>query len=239
MDKRLIFTVTPGRSGTGYLAAALDTLDNVTAKHEPDPNFRWLMREIQRAPFDRTIAFLQAEKLPAIEAEPGDTYVETSHLFCKGFIEPLAEMGVEFELVILTRPARDVALSLWRRQTIPGRTSNGWRYLLYPGDQVALQLPNWTALSDYQLCYWYALEIEARQQYYRENFPASWDLSFDNLINFDSLFEFALTTGIGELNREKVKAIGPLNQNEPDIAQQFPDGDLDELEAVIEGAVNA
>ena len=35
-------------------------------------------------------------------------------------------------------------------------------YLLEPRDPYVMPLPGWESLSDYQLCFWYALEIERR-----------------------------------------------------------------------------
>jgi len=166
-QKRLIFTVTTGRSGTAYLSTIMGLAKNVYSVHEPAPEFADLMRDVQGSP-DTAGKFLLERKLPAILACPADIYIETSHLACKGFLLPLLELGVVPDIIIHTRPARDVSLSLLRMGTIPGRSPKSLRFYLKPEDPGVLKLPGWENLHDYQLCYWYCLEIERRAIAYKE-----------------------------------------------------------------------
>lgn len=162
-EKRLVFCVTSGRSGSAWLAQALSCLAAVDARHEPDPNFVWAMRPAQRWPA-LAASFWRAAKLPAIAASPKPIYAETSHLFGKGFVEPLLALGLVPDLVLLRREARKVALSYLRLGGVPARSRGGWRFHLHPGDRVLLPLPEWRDLSDYQLLYWSVLEMEERQR---------------------------------------------------------------------------
>lgn len=164
---RLVFTVTTGRSGTGYLARLLGYLPNVRSYHEPEPRFSDVMRQVQH---DSHVAnqFWVEKKLPRIANERTPIYIETSHLFCKGFVEPLLELGVTPDLIILRRPARQVATSLYQLNIIPGRGKKGPKWVLSPEDPGVLPLPGWQTLHDYQLCYWYCLEIEHRSKRYAE-----------------------------------------------------------------------
>lgn len=165
--KRLIFTVCTGRCGTELLAQRLGQLKGVTALHEPKPGFQSVMRDTQQ---DERFAidFWEREKLPAIAETPNPIYVETTHVFCKGFLEPLLNLGFTPDLVLLTRPHREVALSLLRLNCIPARGDAGLAFLLHPEDPGVLPIIDWEELHDYQLCYWYCLEIERRQQEYAE-----------------------------------------------------------------------
>lgn len=163
--KRLIFTCTTGRSGTGYLAKLLECVPAVASSHEPEPRFSHHLRAVQRDP-RRALDFWLEEKLPAIAAKKEPVVVETSHLFCKGFLEPLVQLAVPFDLIILRRDTRLVAKSLHQLDTIPGRTDLGRTFLLAPSDPGVLLLPDWERLDDYQLCYWYCLEIERRAEQY-------------------------------------------------------------------------
>lgn len=163
LDKKLIFTVTPGRSGTTYLTKLLATLPDVTSLHEPDPNFFYAMRLAQEHPIV-AYNFLYQYKLPAILQCPTPVYAESSHLVCKGFIEPMIRMGLRPHLVILRRHPREVAWSFFQKGSVP--TKKRGEYLLFPTDRGVIPLPNWEELSDYQLCFWYALEIERRQHLY-------------------------------------------------------------------------
>jgi hypothetical protein len=53
--------------------------------------------------------------------------------------------------------------------TIPGRSERGLRWYLSPDDPSNMtQLIDWREMSDYQLCYWYCLEIEHRMDVYAD-----------------------------------------------------------------------
>jgi hypothetical protein len=168
-ERRYVFTVTTGRSGTGYLAYVLSLLRNVQSYHEPEPNFAAVMRDVQVDPSIAT-HFLLRRKLPHYaKVANRDVYVETSHLFCKGFLNAwleISELPVP-DLVVLRRPPRKVAKSMMRLNTVPGRTEEGLRWYLAPSDPSNFTLlQEWKSLCDYQLCYWYCLEIGRRQESY-------------------------------------------------------------------------
>lgn len=168
-NKRLIFTITTGRSGTGYLAKVLSFMPTIASHHEADPRFSNAMRSIQN---DESAAykFWIEEKLPQIASESRPIYLETSHLFCKGFIGSLLDLGLTPDLIILTRSHRQIATSMYQLETIPGRTEKALKYYLSPSDSNVLALPEWQKLNDYQLCYWYCLEIERRSLVYEKEF---------------------------------------------------------------------
>jgi hypothetical protein len=165
--KTLVFTVTTGRSGTKYLTALLSGIAGVSAYHEPQPDFASYMRRCQKQP-ETAFAFWLHLKLPFIAAAPGSVYAETSHLFCKGFLEAAILLGLRPKLIILSRAPSQVAWSLFERNTIPARSDMGLKYLLSPEDPGVMPLPGWSGMTDYQLCFWYALEIERRQIRYSE-----------------------------------------------------------------------
>ncbi|MDY7091405.1 MAG: hypothetical protein SX243_00385 [Acidobacteriota bacterium] len=169
--RRLILTCTTGRSGTGFLTAVLGLVPGLAARHEPRPWLTEVMREAQQDP-DLARRFLLEEKLPAMAAVEGKLYAETSHLFCKGFLEPLVELGLRPDLVILSRESRAVALSMLRLETVPGRSVQGLRWYLSPEDPHVLPLPGWQELTDYQLCFWYTQEIARRCRHYESWFCA-------------------------------------------------------------------
>lgn len=186
MKKRLIFTVTTGRSGTMFLASILRLLKGNDCFHEPGNLFNQYFRE---AIYDQKMArrFWLDRKLPEISSLPHKVYIETSHLFCKGFFEPLLDLGHVPDLILLSRNKREVALSLLNLRTIPGRTPAGIESYLGPDDPGVLKLPDYQLLSDYQLCYWYCLEIQRRQYEYGSRITALGGrvvpLLFDDLIN--------------------------------------------------------
>lgn len=165
-NKRLLFTVTTGRSGTAFLASVLRLFNQVSAHHEPEPHFRHHLRSVQADP-ELAARFWREEKLPAIARLNRPIYAETSHLICKGFLEPLIDLGITPDLILLLRPHRQVALSLFQLNTIPGRTDKAGQYYLRPDDPNVASISAWQHLHDYQLCYWYCLEIARRQIIYQ------------------------------------------------------------------------
>ncbi|WP_108661003.1 hypothetical protein [Acuticoccus kandeliae] len=166
-ERRLVFTITNGRSGSGALAAMAAAVPGLHAVHEPEPKFAWLARHAQRN-IRLAEDFLIHDKIPAIEASVprGATYLETHNAFGKGFFEAAFALRLKFDLVLLHRPARSVAHSLHRLGWIPGRSRFGVNFFLDPGGSNLLRLPDWERHSDYQLCLWHALEVEERQAIY-------------------------------------------------------------------------
>jgi hypothetical protein len=167
MSKFLIFSINPGRCGSGYLTTLLNYHPEVLSLHEPKPDFAEVMRPGQNNPL-LLQKFMLEEKLPWIERQPQKFYVETSHLFGKGFFEALDEISEHYGLIIMTRPPRETAKSLLRIGCVPSRSESGIKYLLSPTDQVHLKISRWEHFSDYQLCYWYAMEMLARSRHYSD-----------------------------------------------------------------------
>jgi hypothetical protein len=166
--KELYFVVTTGRSGTAFLAKYISQLGHPCSLHEPTPQFHTVMRKALYQP-EVARDFWETKKAPAILNTRGHSYVETSHLVCKGFLEPLFKENIFPNLILLKRNNRDVAKSLYYLNTIPGRTKAGLEYYLKPDDPgILLPLSDWSNLTDYQLCYWYTLEIEQRQRFYAD-----------------------------------------------------------------------
>lgn len=168
MPTQYIFTVTPGRSGTKSLQHVLAAHPYIHAAHEERP---FISMEMLRRdpPFDLRGWFARV-KWPVIQACDKPTYIDTSHIYCKGYLEMVVEqLGRWPDLIILRRDPRAVALSLFRLMDIPGRSITGRRYYLSPDDKWLM-----TTLSEdflrrahpYQLCYWYVLAIQRRMDYY-------------------------------------------------------------------------
>ena len=245
LSKRLIFTVTTGRSGTNYLTKMLGYVPGVDSFGEPEPQFSSVMRSIQK---DKSLAyrFLIKEKLPRIAEMPGPVYVETSHLFCKGFVEPLLDIGLVPDLILLKRPHRAVALSLYMLGTIPGRTEKGLKYCLSPEDPDVLPVPGWRALHDYQLCYWYCLEIERRSTAYpimvSDKGGRVVDVSLDEISTAKGFINLLSSLGLPrpgvlDLVRYMLGKSKPVNTKMDRKKSTMPEEDLDQLEQEVIGYI--
>jgi len=168
----------------------LGAVPNVTALHEPYPGFSTLTRAVARDP-GVARSFLLDLKFKFIAAAPGAIYAETAHGFCKGFFVPMLQIGLRPHLVMLRRPPRAVALRHFAQSIVPARSPAGNATLFRPDDPNILALPGWAGLTDYQLCFWYALAIEWRQWRYAE-FAAMlelpcFDIGADELDSFPHL----------------------------------------------------
>lgn len=219
-DKALLFTVTPGRSGTKLLANLLPVCEGITAAHEPGPGFHYVLRTILFAP-EAAEWWLLNEKLPAmLRAAITPAYAETSHVVCKGFIEPMLSLGLRPRFLILRRATRDVAKSMYMRAFVPERSMIGKLFMIGPTDPGTLPLPGWEQLSDYQLCYWYAREMERRQQHYGELLQRSGIDTMNmhmheltDLERFKRLCEFANRMSSPTIDADRYMAVLKKDQN--------------------------
>lgn len=219
-EKQLILTVTAGRTGTTFLHNLFSLFPDVDSYHEADPNYVFFLRRVQSQPV-ASRQFLLKHKLPAIADSNAHTYAETSHLFCKGFLEPLINLGICPDIVVLRRNPREIARSYLERQTVPGRTALGTRFLVSPIDPNTLPMQSWGELSDYQLCYWYALEIERRQKRYSEYIMRLggevFDVTADELNNPAKFIEmaeiFSLSTEASDKLLERHQEVASVIHN--------------------------
>ena len=240
----LIFTLSPGRCGTKYLAALLSTVPGVHVEHEGKPDFVDWARAARRDPAEARL-FWEREKLPYIAGLGCDVYAETSHLFGKGFVQPLLDLGIVPDVLVIQRNHRDVALSYWRRGSIPVRTMMGNRYLLHP--EVAEFHPpaRWWSFSDYQLCYWYVLEMASRTianiDRLHEAGATVHLLRYDELAQRESVL--GCLNGMGlEPGSAALDAIfgQRYNATPAGVVNLMPPGDIDEQEqGVVEAIKNA
>ncbi|MEL6365805.1 MAG: hypothetical protein AAFR11_13300 [Pseudomonadota bacterium] len=164
--RRLVFTLTNGRSGSMVLYSLFDLIENVEAAHEPDPRLDFHRPRASRdAAYARRV--IDRLKLPAISEGNAPVYVETNNLIVKAYADALEAAADKYELdlayIVLTRPARDIARSMLRLNTIPGRSRIAKYFYNDPSEPCLLQPTDPDALTDYQLCYWQTLETEARQ----------------------------------------------------------------------------
>lgn len=165
-ERNITFCLTAGRTGTTFIAALLNLAPDVRCVHEPAPCFTWLKDRSS----DAARNFWLQAKLPAIAQIDESCYVETSHAVGKGYVEPLLALGVQPTLLAIGRDPRRVATSYLEKYTVPGRTWLGRQWHLNPTDLAnLLPLREPQNLSDYQLCFWYVLEMEQRQMDYLTN----------------------------------------------------------------------
>lgn len=209
---RLIFTLSPGRCGTQYLAKVLNTAPGIVARHEPKPGFMEMSVEAQK---DQGIArkWLERVKLPAIELYKqmgADVYVETSHMVINGFVEPLLDL-VGFDAIVLRRPREEVALSYWRKGSIPGRTPRGQNCLLVP------ERPN--RMTNYELCLWHADETERLVQKYTPMIGKVVDTTLDEIATADGIVELCDRL---DISYPTIPQMPPRHETPEELRSTFP-----------------
>ena len=240
--QKIVFTVTNGRSGSARLSSLFEAMENVTSMHEPHPRFDTLMHVAHYVPAVAR-GFLRHVKLPAIARLPRPVYVETSHMFGKGYFDAMLGLGIPFSLILLRRNARSVALSMLRLGTIPGRTHWGRRFYMLPSEAQFVKLPDAARLTDYQLCYWHVREMEARQKAYGDRARAAGhavaEVDTDDL-NKPGTFEALLATlGIeaSAADLARIDAVRGERVNEKVLRVERPvtmPDDIDAEEAAID-----
>src|SRR5690606_2599934 len=165
------------------------------------------------------------------------------HMFGKGYFDAMLDLEMPFSLILLRRNARSVARSMLRLGTIPGKTHWGRRFYMYPSEALFVKLPDASKLTDYQFCYWHALETEARQKAYGERAGARGltvvDVDTEDL-NAPGTFETLLAAlGIeaNEADLARIDALRGVRVNEkthhPSKAMVMPE-DIEAEEAVID-----
>ena len=158
----------------------------------------------------------------------------------------LLALGVVPHVLVLRRQPRAVARSYLERYTVPGRTKLGWEYLLHPGDPNTLAAPGWQRFSDYQMCFWYALEMERRQrdlpQLVRERGGVVIDASATELGDWDTFHDMLQRLGLvderldlEQMRRMHAEITGVVHNKNPRAATM--DGDFAREEEQVWAAV--
>lgn len=197
---RLIFSINPGRSGSGYLAQLLSLDKWVDVGHERQPTmFGGVLRRAKHEGLDSTYSLRRALKLSRMrhvakhqrihDSAEGDPtspggwkiYAETSHAFIKTFWDVVMDEFLEDEdtgqqcridVVVLRRPLYEVACSLYRRNWT--RIHGDW--LIEPGSALG-SLPELQIegvpnrqVQEMGAVLWYIYDTEVKAQQFWERY---------------------------------------------------------------------
>ena len=178
-QKRFIFTVTTGRSGTQFLAQLLAAnLREAEVHHEqrahgdwgvncPDVSHLTTFNQVGNTAYVR--AFWQ-QKLARIASTPARYFAEASHTLAKaGLIENLGLLkdAGTVHLIYLKRDIADTAISLTHRADFCTK-GNMWLWYLAPNYANLMMDPRpLIGYGQIGLAIWYVIEMRARAEYYR------------------------------------------------------------------------
>jgi hypothetical protein len=177
-DRRLIFTISPGRAGSEYLAKLLNTAANIHALHEPRPrmNGRILEMAMSKPPGEsygqRRIKLLGINR--SLSRLDSDTiYAETSHMFIKSFHDVVLDYYKNAEVIILRRPLHQILKSFIELGVFSNINPVAARWMHKPGsaNSAAELLKPLDEMDQYEKCIAYLLDIEALARAFRLSHP--------------------------------------------------------------------
>lgn len=180
--KQLVFTLTTGRSGTGYLSALLAAnLKDAEVLHEatgyqnfgvatPDASTNMLFNSAGNV---RAVRRFWQKKFALIRQGRGETYVETSHFLAKaGLLENLIHYDGEIEahILCLQRDPLQVVRSLVNRHDF-ANLGFTWLFALDPRyPRNILGADSFMKAGLIGTAYWYVAEMACRTAYYKRLF---------------------------------------------------------------------
>ncbi|MDJ0600026.1 MAG: hypothetical protein QNJ37_14435 [Crocosphaera sp.] len=180
INHRLIFSINSGRSGSGYLAKLLGTAQEVTSYHEKQPAIIGdYLRMIETQPYERSFNKRRLKSI-AIQNEllsfpDKQVYCETNHMFIKTFFDVILGDFNHNNIAVVTlrrNLAQTVKSCIELDFFVPERRS--WTLWFSSPNAVTSAIPCIDSdknLDQYDLCIAYLLDIEARANRFREDYP--------------------------------------------------------------------
>ena len=212
---RLIFSLNPGRSGSGYLARILGLAQGVDAGHERHPTMLHdVLRQAKLLGLGWTYKHRKALKLPSILAvlERGHVYAETSHGFIKTFWDvvmdafasdqDLSSQRCRTDIIVLERDLPSIVCSLYRRNWT--RLHRDW--LIEPGSMLStLQVVPEEPASEIDNLVWYVLDHREKEAEFRRRYLVNPRVHF----HYTSLPFLQTLKGVDNLFRALNLTFGP------------------------------
>ena len=177
-SNRAIFCISSGRSGSNYLAELLGTAREVVSFHEPEPTMTAEYLEmVNSQPYSDTKVLRQtkAETVnPMLAALRSDkVYCETNHMFIKTFFDVVIDNIETIDVIILRRDIRQVLRSFIELKYFSDGNTEWSKWMTSPNavtSAVPAIAPD-EQLDQYDLCIAYLIDIEARAQRFKMEYP--------------------------------------------------------------------
>jgi hypothetical protein len=177
-DRHLIFSINSGRSGSKYLAELFSTAEKVKSFHEAEPKMSGEFIEMinaQPLAVSREKRRIKAEAIAKIlrGSGPDETYAETNHTFITAFFDVVLEDFGKIDIVILRRDLAHVLKSFIELGYFSPLNPLSLSWMSSP-NAVTAALPAIgpdKALDQFDLCIAYLLDIEARTERFKKEYP--------------------------------------------------------------------
>lgn len=238
---RLIMSINPGRSGSKYLSILLNTARNITAFHEPVPgmsgryiklfpaeNPSWKSRLLYYAIYMKKMTKVRAINRVLKNLPPQHSYAETNHMFILSFYDVIMKHFHKVDVIHLRRYMPKVLKSYIETNNFaPGfhnvegsikREEKGEfhqtkYWCVSPNSQSAAvkALALDTELDQFDLCIGYLIDIEARAQRFKRQFPhvKLIEAQIESLNNIDGV-SLLFKELRAELSHETEKMVGQV-----------------------------
>lgn len=202
--KTIVFVHSTGRCGTGTLSKIVEMCPDTTSIHEDRRHKLGDVRVRTRGNPEALYHWLINSKLPDIANDPNPVYFTSSHLIGKVLFEQLVRLGVEFNTIFLHRDPREVCVSMYYLDDIPGVTKTGNMWYMDPVEDecvIPLTLEEVEDAKKFELCFWYTQEMLERSRIWSEIFstkPAyhTVHLNFRQLKNYNAITHTLTQVGI-------------------------------------------
>jgi hypothetical protein len=176
-NRRLIFAISSGRAGSGFLAKLLGSSPDVRAEHEPIPRMcgtylKMAMRADLSTSYEKRKAKLIALNARLLLLPETIVYAETNHMFIKTFFDVTLDYYRNVDVVVLRRPMSKVLKSFVELGYFSERNSHWPLWMHDPNSHncVAEPLGPMAEMDLYDRCIAYLLDIEARACKFRSSY---------------------------------------------------------------------
>jgi hypothetical protein len=175
---RLIFCINSGRAGSNYLAKLLGTAREVISFHEAEPNMTGkYLHKLHRCSYEETLGDrkIKSEAIRKMlqDLPPGQVYCETNHMFIKTFYDVIIEDFEYVEVIILRRQLALVLKSFIELNYFTTKNEIWPDWMSSPNAQTAAIrcIGQDKELDQYDLCIAYLIDIEARSERFKREYP--------------------------------------------------------------------
>jgi len=220
-DRRLIFCINSGRSGSQYLAELLATARKVRCFHEPPPNMSGEALDlVTQHPYEFS---RQERRIKCVgiahrlrKMAPGKIYAETNHMFIKTFFDVVLAEYRNVEVIVLRRELAKVIKSFGDMGYFSKASPVSWRWMSR-ADAATTALPPVMPFDEMDPCdraIAYLLDIEARAVRFKSEYPnvRTHDIRLEALNDIKSVQAFFKQLRIAPTGATKELCGAPVNQ---------------------------
>ena len=174
----VVFTISPGRSGSRFLAALLGATANATAFHEPFPRMNGsFLRGLSEARLAATYGRRRIKLVQVLRAlrrlPPSSMYAETSHMFVKTFYDVVLDFFPEARIVHLRRRTPEVVRSFAELGYFTSASTHWrkWMHDPYTSEVLVPPVVPEHEADAFDRIIAYLADIEARAALVRRKYP--------------------------------------------------------------------